>query len=158
MRTDSVNLAQDAIVELRELIGERYGKENVPEEPRLYRTKAKNAQEAHEAIRPTSAMRAPDSIQSFLSPEQFKLYDLIWKRTVASQMIAATIDTLTLDMAAGKEHQFRSTGSAVLDPGFMRVYQEGTDEKPEELGEEHLLPHLEEGEEVKLNEISCRQA
>ncbi|HSW92751.1 MAG TPA: type I DNA topoisomerase, partial [Gammaproteobacteria bacterium] len=96
MRTDSVNLAQEAITELREMIGERYGKENVPEEPRVYKTKAKNAQEAHEAIRPTSAHRSPESLKKFLSPEQYKLYDLIWKRTVASQMISATIDTLTI--------------------------------------------------------------
>ena len=158
MRTDSVNLAQDAITEIRELIAERYGKENVPDEARIYKTKSKNAQEAHEAIRPTSAMRAPESLKDYLSPEQFKLYDLIWKRTVASQMISATIDTMTIDMAAGSEqHQFRSTGSVVVDPGYMRVYQEGTDDKPEELGEEHLLPQLEEGDEVKLNEITCNQ-
>lgn len=157
MRTDSVNLAQDAINEIRELIAERYGKENVPEEPRIYKTKAKNAQEAHEAIRPTSALRAPESVKSFLSPEQFKLYDLIWKRTVASQMISATIDTLTIDMTAGDGNQFRSTGSAVLDPGYMRVYQEGSDDKPEDLVDEHLLPHLKEGDIVKLEEITCNQ-
>jgi DNA topoisomerase-1 len=156
MRTDSVNLAQEAIAELRELIGQRYGKENVPEEPRLYRTKAKNAQEAHEAIRPTSAMIAPDAIKSFLSPEQFKLYDLIWKRTVASQMISATIDTLTIDMTAAK-HTFRSTGSTIVDPGFMLVYQEGTDDKPDELGDETLLPKLKAGDEVKLQEVTCNQ-
>jgi len=157
MRTDSVNLAQDAIAELRALIAERYGKENVPDEARIYKTKSKNAQEAHEAIRPTAAMRTPESVKAFLSPEQFKLYDLIWKRTVAAQMISAAIDTLTLDMAAGSKHQFRATGSVVVDPGFMRVYQEGTDDKPEELGDEHLLPHLEEGDEVKLHEITCNQ-
>lgn len=156
MRTDSVNLAQEAVTELRELIGQRYGKENVPEEPRLYRTKSKNAQEAHEAIRPTSAMIAPDAIKSFLSPEQFKLYDLIWKRTVASQMISATIDTLTIDMTAAK-HTFRSTGSTIVDPGFMLVYQEGTDDKPDELGDETLLPKLKEGDEVKLQEVTCYQ-
>lgn len=158
MRTDSVNLAQDAINEIRELITERYGKDNVPEEARIYKTKAKNAQEAHEAIRPTSVMRVPDAVKSFLSPEQFKLYDLIWKRTVASQMISATIDTLTIDMTVGKEpHQFRSTGSAVLDPGYMRVYQEGSDDKPEDLVDEHLLPHLEEGDEVALDDLACNQ-
>jgi len=158
MRTDSVNLAQDAISELRHLIGERYGKENVPDEARIYKTKAKNAQEAHEAIRPTSAIRTPESVKEFLSPEQFKLYDLIWKRTVASQMISATIDTMTIDMAAGSDkNQFRATGSVVVDPGYMRVYQEGTDDKPEELDDEHLLPHLEEGDEVKLNDITCNQ-
>ncbi|MBX3709935.1 MAG: type I DNA topoisomerase [Gammaproteobacteria bacterium] len=157
MRTDSVNLAQDAIHEIRELITERYGKENVPDEARIYKTKSKNAQEAHEAIRPTSVMRTPEAVKAFLSPEQFKLYDLIWKRTVAAQMISATIDTLTLDMAAGEKNQFRATGSVVVDPGYMRVYQEGTDDKPEDLGEEHLLPQLQEGDEVKLHEITCRQ-
>lgn len=158
MRTDSVNLAQDAVNEIRDLIKERYGKENVPDEARLYKTKAKNAQEAHEAIRPTSVLHTPESVKSFLSAEQFKLYDLIWKRTVASQMISATIDTLTIDMTVGdKGHQFRSTGSAILDPGYMRVYQEGSDDKPEDLVDEHLLPHLKEGDEVKLDEISCNQ-
>jgi DNA topoisomerase-1 len=157
MRTDSVNLAQDAINEIRDLIVERYGKNNLPDEARIYKTKSKNAQEAHEAIRPTSAIRTPESIKSYLSPEQYKLYDLIWKRTVASQMISATIDTLTIDMTPGKDHHFRATGSAILDPGYMRVYQEGTDEKAEELGDEHLLPHLEEGDEVKLKDIACNQ-
>ncbi|HTM63580.1 MAG TPA: type I DNA topoisomerase [Gammaproteobacteria bacterium] len=156
MRTDSVNLAQDAIVELREMIGERYGKENVPDEPRLYKTKAKNAQEAHEAIRPTSAMRTPESVKKYLSPEQFKLYDLIWKRTVASQMVSATIDTLTIDMTAAK-HTFRSTGSTIVDPGYMLVYQEGTDDKQEEMGDETLLPKLKEGDTVNLLDINCNQ-
>lgn len=158
MRTDSVNLAQDAITEIRALITDRYGKENVPDEARVYKTKAKNAQEAHEAIRPTSVMHIPESVKAFLSPEQFKLYDLIWKRTVAAQMISATIDTLTLDMAAGSEkNQFRATGSVVVDPGYMRVYQEGSDDNSEELGDEHLLPHLEVGDEVKLHDITCNQ-
>jgi DNA topoisomerase I len=156
MRTDSVNLAQDAIQEIRTLIEERYGKDNVPEEIRAYKTKAKNAQEAHEAIRPTSVMRIPEEIKEFLSPEQFKLYDLIWKRTVASQMISATIDTMTIDMQAGA-HRFRATGSAVVDPGYMRVYQEGSDDKPEDLGDEHLLPQLQEGDEVNLKDITCNQ-
>lgn len=156
MRTDSVNLAQDAINELREMITERYGKDNLPEEPRLYRTKSKNAQEAHEAIRPTSAMRSPESVKNYLSPEQFKLYDLIWKRTVASQMISASIDTLTIDMTAAK-HNFRSTGSTIVDPGYMLVYQEGTDDKQEEMGDELLLPNLKEGDEVKLNDVICNQ-
>lgn len=157
MRTDSVNLSQDAITELRQLITERYGKENLPEEARIYKTKSKNAQEAHEAIRPTSVMRIPDEIKKFLSPEQFKLYDLIWKRTVASQMISATIDTMTIDMKADAKAQFRSTGSAIIDPGYMRVYQEGSDEKPEEMVDESLLPQLKEGDEVTLKDITCNQ-
>lgn len=157
MRTDSVNLAQDAITEIRSLIGERYGKENVPEEPRLYRTKAKNAQEAHEAIRPTSVLRMPDAIKSFLTPEQYKLYDLIWKRTVASQMISATIDTMTIDMSAGVGNNFHATGSVVTDPGYMLVYQEGLDDKPDTVENEPLLPVLQKGDEVSLKEILCNQ-
>ncbi len=157
MRTDSVNLSQDAIVELRDLIKERYGKDNLPDEARIYKTKAKNAQEAHEAIRPSSAVRTPESIQSFLTPEQFKLYDLIWKRTVASQMISASIDTTTIDMTATEKHQFRASGSTIVDLGYMRVYQEGTDDKPDELGDETLLPKLKEGDVVELNEITCNQ-
>ena len=158
MRTDSVNLAADAISEIRSLIVERYTKENLPDEARVYKTKSKNAQEAHEAIRPTSAWRTPESVKAHLSAEQFKLYDLIWKRTIASQMISASIDTLTIDMKAGSEkHQFHATGSTVVDPGYMRVYQEGTDDKPDDLGDEHLLPHLEEGDEVKLDELTCHQ-
>lgn len=160
MRTDSVNLAQDAITEIRELIGDRYGKNNVPDEARIYKTKAKNAQEAHEAIRPTSVLRTPESVKDFLTAEQFKLYDLIWKRTVASQMISATIDTMTIDMLAGKKHNFRASGSAVVDPGFMLVYQEGTDDKQdkqEEDGDEALLPQLKDGDEVKLDDVICNQ-
>lgn len=157
MRTDSVNLAQDAIIELRAFIPERYGKENLPEEARIYKTKAKNAQEAHEAIRPTSIYRTPESVKDYLTPEQFKLYDLIWKRTVASQMISATIDTMTIDMNAGSKHTFRATGSAVVDPGFMLVYQEGTDDKVEDEVDEMLLPQLQEGDEVKLNDLICNQ-
>ena len=158
MRTDSVNLAQDAITEIRSLIDERYGKANVPEEARIYKTKAKNAQEAHEAIRPTSVLHTPESVKEFLSPEQFKLYDLIWKRTVASQMISATIDTMTVDMNAGSDlHRFRSTGSVVTDPGYMLVYQEGSDDKPDDTLDENMLPQLSEGDVVTLNELTCHQ-
>jgi len=162
MRTDSVNLAQEAITEIRSLIAERYGKENVPEEVRTYRTKAKNAQEAHEAIRPTSVLRTPEAMKQYLSIEQFKLYDLIWKRTVACQMISATIDTVAVDLLCGKDgpkrSEFRATGSVIADPGFMRVYQEGWDDnKPEDSGEEKLLPPLNEGDTVNLKEIHCNQ-
>ncbi|OGT58989.1 MAG: DNA topoisomerase I, partial [Gammaproteobacteria bacterium RIFCSPHIGHO2_12_FULL_42_10] len=157
MRTDSVTLSQDAILELRAWIEGRYGKENVPHDARVYKTKAKNAQEAHEAIRPTAVYRTPESVQSFLSPEQFKLYDLIWKRTVASQMISATINTMTVDLAAGKSHQFRATGSTIVDPGYMRVYQEGSDDKQDESPDEALLPPLKEGDRVTLQELNCHQ-
>src|SRR3990167_8209017 len=157
MRTDSLNLAQSAIDEIRSLIASRYGKDHVPDEARVYKTKAKNAQEAHEAIRPTLADCIPESVKSFLSPEQFKLYDLIWKRTIASQMISASIDTVTIELSAAAKHRFRATGSTIVDPGYMRVYQEGYDDKQEEPGQESLLPALSEGEKVKLNELICHQ-
>ncbi len=156
MRTDSVHLAAEAISEIRHLIGERYGKANVPDEPRLYKTKAKNAQEAHEAIRPTSVIRVPETLKEFLNPEQYKLYDLIWKRTVASQMVSATIDTVAVDLDCGGVGLFRANGSVVVDPGFMLVYKEGLDDsKAEE--DDRLLPPLEEGQAVSLNALICNQ-
>jgi DNA topoisomerase-1 len=158
MRTDSVNLAVEAVAEIRQLIAERYGKNNVPEEPRVYKTKSKNAQEAHEAIRPTSVMHLPDAIADRLTIEQFKLYDLIWKRTVASQMIHATIDTVAVDLECGKDNMFRANGHVITDPGFIHVYQEGQDDaKKAEQDEDSILPPLEQGEEVPLQEIKCNQ-
>lgn len=157
MRTDSVNVSQEAVNEIRDLIKERYGKDNVPDEPRIYKTKAKNAQEAHEAIRPTSVFRTPESVKPYLSDEQYKLYELIWKRTVTSQMISATIDTLSIDFAVKDTDIFRATGSTVTDPGFMLVYQEGKDDHVDELDGAPLLPDLSEGDEVKLNDVICNQ-
>jgi len=157
MRTDSVNLAAEALAEIREFIAERYGKNNVPDESRVYKTRAKNAQEAHEAIRPTSVYRTPESVKEFLSIEQFKLYDLIWKRTVACQMIHATFDTVAVDLACGKDNNFRANGSVITDPGFMHVYQEGHDDKKPEQDEERLLPPLKEGEEIDLEAVECNQ-
>ncbi|WP_431066915.1 type I DNA topoisomerase [Methylotuvimicrobium sp.] len=158
MRTDSVNLAAEAIAEIRELIAEKYGAKNVPKSPREYKTKSKNAQEAHEAIRPTSARRIPADLQKFLSPEQFKLYDLIWKRTISSQMIHATINTVAVDLHCGNERNvFRATGSAIADPGFMAVYLEGKDDTAEGDDKENFLPSLEEGRPVPLNDIIAGQ-
>ncbi len=158
MRTDSVNLAQEALEEIRELIGTRYGTDNVPARPRIYRTKAKNAQEAHEAIRPTSAARVPESLRDHLTRDQFRLYELIWKRTVASQMIHATIDTVAVDLAAGNEENlFRATGSVVVDPGFMAVYQEGRDDAGDKEEENRLLPPLVRGEQVDLLKLRPEQ-
>ena len=113
MRTDSTTLAQEAIEEIRNFILNRYGKENVPDEPRVYKTKSKNAQEAHEAIRPTSVLRDPASIKDKLSKEQFRLYELIWKRTVACQMVHATINTVSADLACDENNLFRATGSTI---------------------------------------------
>ncbi len=158
MRTDSVNLAQDALAEIRHFITERYGKDQLPEEPRVYKTKAKNAQEAHEAIRPTAVIRTPESIKEFLNPEQFRLYDLIWKRTVACQMISATIDTVAVDLGAGEGNVFRANGSVITDPGFIQVYQEDVDDaKKSDNDEDRILPPMMEGEDVKLNEVQCNQ-
>ena len=159
MRTDSVNLAQEAIVELRQLIEQRFGKENVPEKPRSYKTKSKNAQEAHEAIRPTSAKRVPREIKGHLTSDQFRLYELIWKRTVACQMIHATMDTVAIDFACGEGNSFRATGSSIRHPGFMAVYLEGTDDGESKSGDkdEKLLPQLEEGDRVTLQEIRADQ-
>ncbi|CCE25086.1 type I DNA topoisomerase [Methylotuvimicrobium alcaliphilum] len=158
MRTDSVNLAAEAIAEIRELIAEKYGAKNVPKSPRDYKTKSKNAQEAHEAIRPTSARRIPVELQKFLSPEQFKLYDLIWKRTISSQMVHATINTVAVDLHCGSERNvFRATGSTIADPGFMAVYLEGKDDTAEGDDKENFLPSLEEGRPVPLNDIIAGQ-
>lgn len=158
MRTDSVSLANDAIQEIRDLIAERYGKDKCPDKPRLYKTKSKNAQEAHEAIRPTSAARLPEKLQKRLGRDQYRLYDLIWKRTVACQMIHATLDTVTADLACGEEglHHFRANGSRVREPGFMTVYREGRDDQSLE-SDERLLPELQEGESVKLSDVRTQQ-
>ncbi len=158
MRTDSVSLAAEAIAEIRGLVGQRYGKASVPEEPRTYKAKSANAQEAHEAVRPTSALREPDSLRDKLSPEQFKLYDLIWKRTVACQMQPALYDTVTADMAAGAEsagHRLRATGSTLIEPGYLAVYQEGRDDEQDD--ESKTLPPLEQGDSVKLLAIKPEQ-
>lgn len=159
MRTDSVNLAQEALDEIRGLIASRYGSDNVPGEARIYKTKSKNAQEAHEAIRPTSAERVPEAIKAHLTKDQYKLYDLVWKRTVASQMVHATIDTVAVDLAAGSERNlFRATGSTVVHPGFMAVYQESQDDaKAEDADDNRLLPPLLNGESVDLLKIRTEQ-
>jgi len=157
MRTDSVNLANEAIEEIRAFIADRYGKENVPDEVQVYKSKSKNAQEAHEAIRPTSVLRVPEDIKKALTAEQFKLYDLVWKRTVACQMMHATLDTVAVDLTAGEGNVFRANGSTVVKPGFMSVYQEGSDDKEGEDNEERLLPPLEEGQQIDLKEIRQEQ-
>jgi len=157
MRTDSVNLANEAIEEIRGFIADRYGKENVPDEVQVYKSKSKNAQEAHEAVRPTSVLRIPEEIRKALTAEQFKLYDLVWKRTVACQMVHATLDTVAVDLGAGEGNTFRANGSTVVKPGFMSVYQEGLDDKEGDDNEERLLPPLEEGQTVELKEIRQEQ-
>ena len=102
-------------------------------------------------------MQTPESVTEFLTAEQYKLYDLIWKRTVACQMIHATIDTVAVDLACGKDNTFRANGHVIANPGFMHVYQEGMDDKKADQDEEKILPQLKEGEEVDLNAINCNQ-
>jgi DNA topoisomerase-1 len=158
MRTDSVNLSVEALEQIRELIAEKYGKENVPAQPRSFKTKAKNAQEAHEAIRPTLAHNLPEKIKNNLSADQFKLYQLIWKRTIACQMIHATLNQVAVDLSCGsKENMFRATGSTIAKPGFMAVYLEGKDDSKESDDKESFLPPMKEGRPVPLKDIIATQ-
>ncbi|SDX99285.1 DNA topoisomerase-1 [Allochromatium warmingii] len=158
MRTDSVNLAQEAIAEIRDYILERYSAAELPETPRLFKTKAKNAQEAHEAIRPTSIRRDPASVKAHLAVEQFKLYELIWKRTLACQMAHALINQVAVDFSAGAGTLLRATGSMVVEPGFMRVYLEGRDDaQGADDDEDRMLPEMQIGERIALLAIRPEQ-
>ena len=157
MRTDAVTLATDAVRELREFIANRYGADNVPEHPQTYKNKSKNAQEAHEAIRPTSAARIPEQIKRALSRDQYRLYDLIWKRTVACQMIHATLDTVAVELEAGAGNVFRATGSTIVNPGFLMVYEEGDDDAPGPDQEQRTLPPMAKGDAVTLEQIRREQ-
>ncbi|WP_293644105.1 type I DNA topoisomerase [Thiolapillus sp.] len=157
MRTDSVTLANEAVDEIRGYIADKYGKEQVPDKPRVFKTKSKNAQEAHEAIRPTSILYHPKDLTKYLSKEQARLYDLIWKRTLASQMVHATLHTVAADLAAGEGNLFRANGSTIVNPGFMAVYQEGQDDKKAKDSDEKMLPLLKEGEQVDLLAIRPEQ-
>ena len=158
MRTDATHLSQEALVELREVIERDFGAQALPEHPNVYKTKSKNAQEAHEAIRPTSALRRPASVAAFLNPDEQRLYELIWKRTVACQMIPATLNTVSVDLAAGSAHAFRASGTTVVDPGFLAVYEEGKDAKSaEDEDEGRKLPAMSKGERVPLSSIHTDQ-
>jgi DNA topoisomerase I len=159
MRTDSVSLAGEAVQEIRAVIGQRFGAAALPEKPRHYRTKSKNAQEAHEAIRPTAAARHPDGLSGRLDRDQQRLYELIWKRAVASQMASAVFDTVALDLAPSQAttagHRFRATGSILIEPGYIAVYQEGRDDAEDE--QDRRLPQVEEGELLTLNKLEAEQ-
>lgn len=157
MRTDSVSLTPEAITDIRALIEARYGKENLPDEPRIFKGKSKNAQEAHEAIRPVSASLAPEDIKGHLTPDQNKLYGLIWKRAIASQMIHATVNTVGVDLAVDNKNIFRATGSTIANPGFIAVYQEGTDDEKKSDDDEKILPEMKEGQKIKLKNIEGKQ-
>jgi DNA topoisomerase-1 len=153
MRTDSLNLAQEAIGQIRDVIVQLYGQAGLAEEPRIFKTKSKNAQEAHEAIRPTAASVLPADIESKLEPDQFRLYSLIWKRTVACQMAPAIFYTVTVEMRAGAEGPkrtvLRANGSTLIKPGYISVYQEGLDDAVQD-DSDHVLPPMKEGDRVKL--------
>ena len=158
MRTDSVHLSVDALAEIRDVIARDYGTASVPDKPVVYNTKSKNAQEAHEAVRPTSALRTPAQVARYLSEDERKLYELIWKRTVASQMIPATLNTVSVDLAAGSEHVFRASGTTVVVPGFLSVYEEGKDTKGADDDDEgRKLPAMQTGDRVPLEGILAEQ-
>ena len=158
MRTDSVSISEEATGELREVIVREFGRQALPEQPNVYKAKSKNAQEAHEAIRPTSAALTPKRVAAFLSPDHAKLYELIWKRTVASQMQHATMNTVSVDFPCGADAAFRATGTTVIDPGFLAVYEEGRDQKAaEDEDEARKLPIMKVGEAVPLRDIVTDQ-
>ncbi|AET60362.1 type I DNA topoisomerase [Paenibacillus terrae] len=154
MRTDSTRIAVSAQEEAKEFIIQKYGEAFVPESPRQYSKKAANAQDAHEAIRPTSALRDPETVKPFMSRDQFRLYKLVWERFMASQMASAIMDTLSVDIEAG-ETIFRAAGSKVRFPGFMKVYVEGNDDGKTE--EDKLLPPLKSGDKLKKESVEPKQ-
>ncbi|HZT37430.1 MAG TPA: type I DNA topoisomerase [Bryobacteraceae bacterium] len=161
MRTDSTRVSNEALGEVRGLIRSRFGSQYLPEEPNLYRSK-KDAQDAHEAIRPTSVERTPESVSKFLAEDELKLYRLIWMRFVASQMTPALFDQTTIDIAAegkdGAKYLFRATGSVQKFDGFLKVYEEGKDQKDEEDEElKHKLPAVAEGEVLRLKSLEPQQ-
>ncbi len=156
MRTDSTRVSDDAISEVRDFLRTQFGNDYLPPEPNAYKTK-KGAQDAHEAIRPTSVLRTPESVKQYLGEDEFKLYELIWKRFVASQMTPAVFDQTTIDIRAG-DYLFRATGSVPKFDGFLKLYvesKEGKDEEDEE--QKHKLPPVSEGEVLKVMKISPEQ-
>src|SRR5205807_6876756 len=160
MRTDSVQVSPDALTEVREMIGATYGKEFLPEKPNEYKSR-KAAQEAHEAIRPSSVARHPDEIKKYLQEDEYKVYKLIWQRFVASQMMPAVFDQTSVDIeakAATESFTFRVTGSVLKFEGFLKIYEEskeGKDEEDEAL--KHKLPPLEVGQRLTLKELKPEQ-
>jgi len=157
MRTDGVSLSQEAIDGSRRLIDQTWGQSYVPEKPRIYKTAAKNAQEAHEAIRPTDLFRRPDQMTRYLDKDELRLYELIWKRTVASQMASAIMDQVTVDiMSKGAEAVFRATGSIIRFDGFLKVYQEEKDDDGEE-EENRRLPPMKDGDDLTRGALKSDQ-
>ncbi|MEM7035174.1 MAG: type I DNA topoisomerase, partial [Chloroflexota bacterium] len=156
MRTDSTNISTMAQTEARKLITDRYGDEFIPEEAPKHKTRAKNSQEAHEAIRPSDVWRVPSEIKSYLSRDQFRLYQLIWLRFIASQMVTALFETMRVDVQAG-DYGLRATGSRIKFSGFLSVYEEAKDEDAPATDDEGMLPDLAEGEILDLAELLPKQ-
>lgn len=158
MRTDGVQMAGEAINATRNLIQQAYGGKYMPDSPRIYKSKAKNAQEAHEAVRPTDVSRTPDNVAKDLTPDQLKLYTLIWKRTIASQMEAAVLDQVGVDIKTGSSAaQFRATGSVIAFDGFIKVYREGRDDAAEDDDGGTILPDMNEGEALTRTDVLPEQ-
>lgn len=157
MRTDSLTLSEKALNESREVIAELYGKEYLPDKPVRHRSKVKGAQEAHEAIRPTELSRKPQDVQAFLDKDQYALYDLIWKRTLACQMVPAKVQRTSVDVtvnAGSDELTFAASGKQIVFPGFLRAYVEGSDDPEAELeSRETILPELAMGQELGLKSL-----
>ena len=157
MRTDSVHVSNDALAQVREMIPERFGSNYLPEKPNYYKSK-KDAQEAHEAVRPTDVMRAPEDVRKYLEEDLFKLYQLIWQRFVASQMLPAIFDQTTIDIPAG-DYTFRAIGSVQKFDGYLRVYQmppsiaDREDDEKDDEGEGRALPQVKEGQILRLDKI-----
>ncbi|HEX2710798.1 MAG TPA: type I DNA topoisomerase [Candidatus Acidoferrales bacterium] len=156
MRTDSVRVSDDALTQVRELIGSSYGANYLPEKPNFFKSK-KDAQEAHEAIRPTDAARTPEQVRAHLDDDLFKLYQLIWQRFVASQMLPAVFDQTTIDISAG-DYTFRASGSVMKFDGYLTVYQAAKEDEEEEVeGEGRTLPRVSEGETLRLEKLRPEQ-
>lgn len=156
MRTDGVQLSEEAIGSCRSMIDQLYGQNYLPETPRVYTSKAKNAQEAHEAIRPTDLHRSPESLKKYLSDDQLRLYEMIWMRTLAAQMESAIMDQAAIDFTGANGATLRATGSVIKFDGYLKVYTEGRDE-PEDDDENRRLPELKDGAQVKTPEILPEQ-
>lgn len=157
MRTDSVALSNEAITATRTLIEQSYGKDYLPEKPRFYKNNSKNAQEAHEAIRPTNVMRTPEKMAAFLTADQLKLYELVWKRTVACQMESALMDKVGIDIPASDGSvQLRATGQTIAFPGFIKVYKEDIDDVKDD-DDNTLLPLMNEGESLTTLDVLAEQ-
>ncbi|MFM9836325.1 MAG: type I DNA topoisomerase [Methylophilaceae bacterium] len=156
MRTDSFSLAAEAVMQIRDYVKKNFETDFLPKSPIMYKTKAKNAQEAHEAIRPTDISRTPPKVRQYLNDEQFKLYEMIWKRTVACQMAPAKFDAVSVDLSVGTEaNLFRATGQTLVFAGFIAVYKEDTDDADDDA--EAKLPHLETGEVLNVEKIYGEQ-